>query len=397
MRFLFVLSFSTGLIISIPAAAQAAEKSVKYPVGKKGNGEIRTVNGVPVMILAGTPEEMGRQQGQLVGKFIAPLLKYPRTFLKRNRMDAQWPLIVGVSNILLTRAQKSHQQELRSVIRSSGLDASSVSVANTMLELRRLGGCSTLIVGKQRSKTGGPLFGRNFDFPPMGVLDKYGIVTIYKPKGKHAFASVGYPGLLGVISGMNDAGLAVATLDVYACNDSSPMFNPLGTPMMFTYRRILEECTTVEQAEKMLRAAKHTTWMNLSVCDKNRSVVFELTPKSVVIRKPVGNLLSCTNHFRSPELCKSKVCRRFAALSKSATQKKLGIQELSKYLHDANQGKWTIQTMIFEPSTLRLHVSLNNPPTSARKMKIIELSKLFNPVAAKGKGKFFKKNFSKNR
>lgn len=359
----------------------APDAAFQFPAAKHGKGELKYLNGVPVLLLAGTPQEIGTQTGKLIGQSIPTLLQYPKEFLKRNRMQAKWPLIVGASKLLLTRISKSHRQEMDAVVRSLGkaTAADELAVANTMLELRRIGGCSTLIVDKERSTTGGPLFGRNFDFPPLGILHKYGLVTVVRPQGKHAFATVGFPGLLGTVSGMNDAGLAIATLDVYRCNDGSPMFSLAGTPMMFTYRRILEECTTVKEAEKILRSVKHTTWMNLSVCDKNSSAVFELTPKSVVRRDPVKHLLSCTNHFRTAKLCKGKTCRRFAALSKSDQHKKLNIAQLTKYLHDVNQKTWTIQTMIFEPATLRLHVSLKNPPTTAQKMRILNLAPLFKP------------------
>jgi predicted choloylglycine hydrolase len=245
-----------------------------------------------------------------------------------------------------------------------------------MLELRRMGGCSTLIVGKDRSKTGGVLFGRNFDFPPLDVLDKYGLVTVYRTKGKRAFVSIGFPGLLGVISGMNDAGLCVATLDVYGAKDGSPMFDPTGKPMMFTFRRILEECKTVEEAHALLKKSKATTWMNLAVADAGGGTVFELTPKSVVARKPAEGLLACTNHFRTDPLCTSKSCRRYTSLIKSRTYKKVGLNDLKTLMHAANQRTWTIQTMIFEPSAMKLHVSLTDPPTSNKTFKTLDVKQL---------------------
>ena len=76
------------------------------------------------------------------------------------------------------------------------------------------------------------------------------------------------------------------------------------------------------------------------------------------------------------KLCTSKVCRRFAALLKSDKQAKLGVDDLAKSMHSANQGNWTIQTMIFEPQTLKLHICLTKPPTSAHKLTTIELSTL---------------------
>jgi isopenicillin-N N-acyltransferase like protein len=369
--------FSFFAVVALAVAPlSAAEKPYPIPAGKSGKGELKTVDGVPVMFLEGTPEEIGRQHGKLVGAHVRELIGYPKKFLKAVGRERQWPLAAVAGKLLLLKMTADHRAELQAAITASGLDADSVVVANTMLELRRMGGCSTLIVGKDRSQTGQVLFGRNFDFPPMGVLDKYGLVTVYRPKGKRAFVSIGFPGLLGVISGINDAGLCVATLDVYGAKDGSPMFDPAGQPMMFTFRRILEECKSVKEAHALLKKAKATTWMNLAVADPDGGTVFELTPKTVVPRKPDHSLLACTNHFRSDALCTSKTCRRYAALIKSRAYKKLGLKDLKTLMHDANQRSWTIQTMIFEPAAMKLHVSLTDPPTSNKTFRTLDVRKL---------------------
>jgi hypothetical protein len=67
---------------------------------------------------------------------------------------------------------------------------------------------------------------------------------------------------------MNDAGLTVATLDVYLTKDGAKLFEPAGIPLTFCYRRILEECATVDEAAKLMRSLKATTCMNLAVCDQ---------------------------------------------------------------------------------------------------------------------------------
>ncbi len=90
--------------------------------------------------------------------------------------------------------------------------------------------------------------------------------------------------MLGCLSGMNDAGLAVATLEVYSSADGSASFSLHGTPYAMCYRRILEECTTIDEAEKLLRSMRRTTSMNLAVCDRQRGAVLEMTTKSVVRR-----------------------------------------------------------------------------------------------------------------
>jgi predicted choloylglycine hydrolase len=85
------------------------------------------------------------------------------------------------------------------------------------------------------------------------------LVTVYRQRGKHAFASIGFPGLIGCASGINERGLAVAWLDASSTRDGSPAFNPTGTPLVCCFRRILEECATVEEAETCTTFAVITT------------------------------------------------------------------------------------------------------------------------------------------
>src|SRR5262249_50790287 len=162
-------------------------------------------------------------------------------------------------------------------------------------------------------------------FPTLGFLHEYSLVILCRPQGKHAFASVGFPGLLGCLSGMNDAGLTLATLEVYSTRDGAPSFDPRGTPYALCYRRLLEECTTVAEAETLLRSMHRTTAMNLAICDPQGGAVFEITPKSVAVRRPEAGICPCTNHFRTKELATSTHCIRYDILAKSGELPKLGL------------------------------------------------------------------------
>jgi hypothetical protein len=65
----------------------------------------------------------------------------------------------------------------------------------------------------------------------------------------------------------------VAALRAYDAADDSPKFNPLGTPLYLTFRQILEECRTVEEAEQLLKGGTFTTRIILSACDTQRGVL----------------------------------------------------------------------------------------------------------------------------
>jgi hypothetical protein len=119
--------------------------------------------------------------------------------------------------------------------------------------------------------------------------------------------------------------------------------------------------------------------ISLSVCDRIKAAVFEMTPKTMAVRSAADGLCFCTNHFRTPELIMFALCRRYRTLEKSQSIKKLDIEDVAKKLDEVNMGHLTVQTMIFEPEPLILHLAIGSCPSSALPMKKLELQPLFKP------------------
>ncbi len=355
---------------------RGAEEPFRYAECKHGQGELRYINGLPVLTLAGTPEDIGEQMAALAAKPAARLFDYPKEFLKLYKVDSTWPAFVAVGRSMVPQFPPDHRQELEGFIKASGVNRDADVTGNTMFDIKKILACSTIVVEPNRSATKGPLLGRNLDFDTLGYLQDYSLVSVYHPKGKHAFAAVGFPGVIGVLSGMNDAGLTLAVLEVFSARNGEGGFDSKGTPYAMCYRRLLEECTTVDEAEKLLSSMHRTTTTNLTICDKNGGVVFEVTPKSVIVRKAEDGLCACTNHYRSEKLATSLKCRRYEALQEVGKQPVIGIPEVAKGLHAANQDWLTLQTMVFEPATLKLHLAIGPCPTSSLPMKELDLGPL---------------------
>jgi hypothetical protein len=372
------LAVSALFLWLIPTLGQA-EGPFRYPEGKHGAGALKYINGIPVLTVEGNPEEIGEQIGALATKPGAKLLTYPKEVLKLFNASLTWPLLVKEANLMLPNFPKDYLKEMDAELKASSGDRDLLVVGNTMFDIKKMFGCSTLIVEPERSATKGPLFGRNLDFPTCGFLQDYTTVEVVKPKGKHAFASVGFPGMLGVLSGINDAGLTLAVLEVYSTADGSARFDAAGTPYAMCFRRVLEECTTIEEAEKALRGMKRTTFLNLAVCDIKHCAVFEITPKQVTVRSAVDGVLPCTNHFRTKELCTRKECWRFKKLDNCQDMKTIGLDQIAKKLNEVNQGRLTLQTMIFEPAALKLHLAFGKCPSSELPMKELDLGPLLKP------------------
>jgi len=370
----------TDITRDIPGGLTVAEQP--FTEARAEGGELKIIQGIPVLFLAGDPEEMGRQQGALLVEPLRPLCKLPKAIVEREAWGgAAWPVIVGMGRGAMQRVPDRFRRELDAAsghAKISKEEADALIALNALFEVRDVANCSAFIVEPERSATGQMLFGRNLDLPSYGCTDRLSLVTIYRPKGRHAFASVGFPGFGGVISGINDAGLAIAALSSYESADGSPELNPLGTPLYLTFRRILEECSTIEEAHRLLRGGKYTTWMILAACDTQRSAVFEITTKDVVTRRAEDHLLAATNQFRTPQLSVRTNSSRYAKLEKYwQRENPLTRSDVAQAMRDARRSN-TLHTMIFEPKSLKLHLAISaHPPATSKPLVTLNLAELF--------------------
>ncbi|MBU4270724.1 MAG: C45 family peptidase [Planctomycetes bacterium] len=368
------------LLFLLAVSTARAEEARVFVERRSDGGELKYINDLPVLIVSGTPAEIGRQKGVLTAAAVKKIADYPRRLLERSGRKDRLEMYRRMCDSLAAQLPDDHREELLAASERMGIDRDLGLLANMLPDIYRGGfACSSLIVDAKHSKTDGPLFGRNLDFYTLGILDKYSLATVHRPKGKHAFVSIGFPGLFGCVSGMNDAGLALAVHEVFLSRDGATMFNPKGVPYTFSFRRVLEECTSVEEAEKMLRATERTTILSLALCDPEGGIVLEMTPKTVVARRGIDGICACTNHFRSDELAVFAWCSRYRKLIHSRTFDQLGIPEVAEKLHQVHLGRLTVQTMIFEPAELKLHLAIGSCPSSALPLKLLELKPLFTP------------------
>src|SRR5260370_40121076 len=78
----------------VPVALALIPSPYRYPEAKHGKGSLKYIGGVPVLMVEGTPEEIGDQKAALAIKPAKKLLGYPRELLKAHGVDIAWPLIV---------------------------------------------------------------------------------------------------------------------------------------------------------------------------------------------------------------------------------------------------------------------------------------------------------------
>jgi hypothetical protein len=333
-----------------------------------------------VLTVRGSPAEIGEQFGVLAGRNAPGLNQLQAQFLKDARLDDGFEAIKVLARRLKANMPKDHAAELEAAAKT-GLDLDVLLFAASVYDLSSGMGCATVVVEKDRSATGQPLFGRNFDWIPTKGIPEHTLVAVFKPAGKRVFATVTISPITGCISGMNDAGLCCTINEILLKQSKDRAgFDWAGVPMLLAFRRVLEECATVAEAEKLLRGMRRTTAACLTVCDKDGGAVFEITPKSLEVRSAVNGVTCCTNHFCCDGLGVGKKCSRLPKLLKlQAEEAKLGASEVFARLHEVNQGKKTLQAMVFEPATRTLHLKLGDgkTPATSKDAVTLELGKMF--------------------
>jgi len=108
-------------------------------------------------------------------------------------------------------------------------------------------GCTTVAFHGAAKPDGGVLLARAFDMEVDPVFDRHKAVFLVHEDGKIPFASVAWPGLVGVVSGMNREGLAVVVHGARAGETASE-----GEPVVHALRRVLAEGRTVADAARLL-------------------------------------------------------------------------------------------------------------------------------------------------
>lgn len=165
-------------------------------------------------------------------------------------------------------------------------------------------GCSSFATWGTQSADSSLLIGRNFDFYVGDAFAENKLVTFCKPDQGHGFVSIGWPGMIGVLSGMNETGL---TVTINAAKSAMPTSS--ATPISILTREILQYASTIDEAFAI--AQKRKTFVSESIligsAKDGRAAIIEKSPeKTVLFNGKDKDRLICTNHYQSDEFSKDE-------------------------------------------------------------------------------------------
>lgn len=175
-------------------------------------------------------------------------------------------------------------------------------------------GCTSFGVWGEESADSTLLIGRNFDFYVGDDFASNKLVSFYVPDSGYRFVSIGWAGMTGVLSGMNEAGL---TVTINAAKSTLPV--SAATPISVLCREILQYASTIQEAYQI--AERHKTFVSESIligsAKDGKAAVIEKSPGKIALFGSEGDRILCTNHFQSEAFADDKYNRENIAMSDS--------------------------------------------------------------------------------
>ncbi|MFP3596212.1 C45 family autoproteolytic acyltransferase/hydolase [Chryseobacterium sp. SIMBA_029] len=254
-------------------------------------------NGALTQKLMQQQEEIffSKVEGFVPSKFKQKLLRgflkwYNRKMYLNVREDYQAELY-GMSQYSSDRYDFIAPKYLRSLYLHGAHD-----IGHAMQDLAVVG-CSSLAVWNENTEDGDLLIGRNFDFYVGDDFAKNKLVELVEPEQGIPYLSVSWPGMIGVVSGMNKEGI---TVTINAGKSKIPL--TAKTPISLVTREILQYAKNIEEAIAIAKKRKVFVSESILVgsAHDRTAVIIEVSPNNFGVYKVQNSSkIFCTNHFQS--------------------------------------------------------------------------------------------------
>ena len=374
---LFLLLIVLGVVfLSVGGCTLVRAGWYRHKIGRGMKQSVLTdtarldqINKIPVLHLYGSPGEMGAQYGTILKKPLNALKSYMDTLLPKIMLKRFLAYAESHEALL----PDSVRQELHGIAEASGVPYTYLAAMNLIPKIR----CSTLAAWGSTTQDGKLLMGRNAEYFGMGLADRGSLVIVYHPKDGIPVAAVSFLGMVGTFTGVNAEGVCFGNMLVFNANNQDAVEN--GLPIALLLRLAAHHAKSAQEMANILQSQVHVIPVNVMLADSREAVVLELAGAESRVRRGEGEFLAATNYFRTNAMRRNFVsCERYDTLAAAGESANLDVAAIQAALHKARIEKLNLQSVVFEPERMQMHVSVNRVPASGGPYTVFDLEELFS-------------------
>ena len=335
-------------------------------IGTEGQGRLEMLDGVRLLFLKGTPEEMGRQHGTLLEKEIRDLVDHVLYGVGVGSSFAKGRWFFGeieeAQQHLRPFVAPGYFREMDSLALASGCEKEEVRLANLFPELFH---CSGFALFGEATAGGRMYHGRVLDYLRGMGLEQNAVVMVFQPSQGHAWVNIGYAGFVGSVTAMNDQHIAIGEMGGRGEGHWD------GKPMAQLMREVMERAGTLDEAVEIMRRGPRTCEYYYVISDgkAKRAVGIAATPDTFEVLQPGQS------HPRLPHPFKDAVLMsagdRYEKLAERVTTGygKFDAESARALMTRPVAMESNIHSVLFEPETLDFWVAnadSENPASHCR-------------------------------
>lgn len=352
---ILIIAVVAILVIALPPFAAAS--AMDWQPGSEPGADLTMVGDLPVAAFTGDAATRGAAQarrcGKQAGRLLALMKWQPKLLFHRHGQRFR---------ATLAAISADDRAEIAALATGAGLSINDLLAANALVDTQ----CSALVHDADHAQP--LLVARNMDFFPARVLGPATMVSVVRGAGPHAYANIGWPGGIGVVSGMNDQGLVACIL----LNKHGPRL-PGGEPLQLRVRALLANESDVEHAVQRFAAASVGSSHYVLLADSHTACIVWQEPDGLHRDNLTNGWLAASNGLRKdaqPQDDRGLCLRHLAESQPISTADESWMRQVltASYMPTINT-----QAMLFVPTRRELQLARGTGFHPAAKQDYVRL------------------------
>ncbi|MBN2449682.1 MAG: peptidase C45 [Lentisphaeria bacterium] len=255
------------VLTSVGALGQAPDQIRIAARDTGGRGLLCESGGKRILMLSGSPEEMGAAHGRLLAgdvRAVAQGVMYVvGAGYSASKGDWFFDRMAEIEERTRPHTPERFLRECDAMSAAAGVTLRDGRTVNFFPELFH---CSGAAVRGTASAGGKVVHARVLDYMRDIRLQKHAVIQLWMPSEHYAWLSLGYGGFIGTVTCMNEKGLAIGEMG------GRGEGNWDGMPMNFLLRDAMERAATVREAIAILRETPRTCEYYYVLSDRSRDI-----------------------------------------------------------------------------------------------------------------------------